>query len=183
MKPRVWLGGLAGVLALAILAMGWGGLAAGGRPAAQPAHSVPTPNPPRLPTRPEAQAPALSAIDAPSPTCYCPARNTGRCYIEWQYFYVTAAASQYVISMTVAIDGQVRAYHGGFFQTAMYVPSDFYGDGFGVSCGRPTAEGLGNTYDFLIQARETGGGAMETRGTVTCPADVALLYVPLLRRD
>jgi hypothetical protein len=71
-----------------------------------------------LPQR-EADAPAISFIDSPSPTCYLPAPGTGACYIQWEYLSVTAAAGANIISMTVSIDNELRAYHGGFFQTSM----------------------------------------------------------------
>ncbi|MBI5652524.1 MAG: hypothetical protein HZC40_19060, partial [Chloroflexi bacterium] len=98
--------------------------------------STPRARPPHL-----AEAPAISFIDSQSATCYSPATETGVCYIQWNYLYVTAAASQYIISMTLEINGAVRAYHAGFFQTYMYIPGDLYGPGFKVVCGLPGAGG------------------------------------------
>ncbi len=143
------------------------------------------PEPPRRVIDDSPKAPTISFIDSPNPTCYRPAPGTGTCYLQWSYLYVTAATSQYVISMTVAIDGEVRAYHAGFFQTYMYVPGEMYGPGFKVTCGFPGASGnpaMGNTYSYVIRARESGGLASANYGSVMCPADVARLYFPLLQK-
>ena len=88
MRAHAWRLGLAGALALIALAVGWGMLAVGAAVEAPPAarlfQAAGTPAPLRLALRPDAEAPAISAIDAPSPTCYCPVKNTGRCYLQWQ---------------------------------------------------------------------------------------------------
>jgi hypothetical protein len=90
-----------------------------------------------------------------------------------------------MISMTVSIDGHLRAYHSGFFQTTMFVPGEMYDPGFRVTCGFPGAggtAGMGNTYSYIIRARETGGLAAANYGSVTCPADVVTVFVPLILR-
>ncbi|HTP07569.1 MAG TPA: hypothetical protein VMP08_04920, partial [Anaerolineae bacterium] len=132
-----------------------------------------------LQTRSETARPDISFIDNPSATCYVAARNTGQCNIQWNYLYVTASTSQYIISMTVEIDGRMRAYHSGFFQTYMYIPSDLYGDGFQVTCGKPDANGQGKTYAYTVRARESGGLSAANYGSVTCPGDVAMVYLPV----
>jgi hypothetical protein len=106
-------------------------------------------------------------------------RNT--CYIEWSYLYVTASTSQYIISMTVSIDNRLVAYHSGFFQTYMYIPSDMMGRGFNVACGPRSANGLGKSYAYTLRARETGGLGAANYGSVTCPG-VYLVYAPLIKR-
>ncbi len=66
-----------------------------------------------------------------------PEAHKDTCYIQWDYLQVSASTSQYIISMTLAIDGQMRAYHAGFFQTSMYVPTDIFRPGLRVTCGPP----------------------------------------------
>lgn len=129
----------------------------------------------------EIDQPTISFIDSPSATCYQPVSNRNDCYISWSYLYVTAATSQYIISMTVSIDNQLRAYHSGFFQTSMYVPSDLYGRGFKVACGPRNRNGLGNSYAYTLRARETGGLSAANYGNVQCPG-VFLVYAPIVRR-
>jgi hypothetical protein len=130
-------------------------------------------------------APASATISLESPTCRLPVPNTATCYIEWSYLYaVPVLSGQYMISMTVSIDDQPRAYVGGFFQTYMYIPNDMLRPGFKVACGAPGAGGipeLGASYRFLIQARATGGGPeAQASGTVSCPADLARLQLPFI---
>jgi hypothetical protein len=129
----------------------------------------------------EIEQPAISFIDSPSATCYQPDTSRNTCYIEWNYLYVTASSSQYIISMTVSIDNRVVAYHSGFFQTSMYIPDDMVGHGFKVACGPRNANGLGKSYAYTLRARETGGLSAANYGSVTCPG-VYLLYAPLIRR-
>jgi len=186
-----------GILTLAGLAMAWGIVltrpAAGLQVAAKPASSagnVPTmtpagPDQPRREFQGDAEAPAISFIENPSPTCYRPAQGTGVCYIQWQRLRVTAASSQYIISMTVTIGDRLRAYHAGFFQTTMEVPGDMYSPGFRVACGPSGAGGLagwGNTYTYTVRARETGGLSAANYGSVTRPADVPNIAMPLVLR-
>lgn len=130
-------------------------------------------------------SPAISFIDSPSATCFRPVAGTGACFIEWNYLNVTAASGSYIISMTVAIDNRIRAYHSGFFQTSMYIPSDMTTPGYQVTCGKPGSGGQpdwGKTYSYVIRARETGGLSAANYGSVTCPADIVKIYLPLLQK-
>ena len=129
----------------------------------------------------EIEQPAISFIDSPSATCYQPDTSRNTCYVEWSYLYVTAGASQYIISMTVSLDNRLVAYHSGFFQTSMYIPDALVGHGFKVACGPRDASGLGKTHTYTLRARETGGLGAANYGSVTCPG-VYLVYMPLIRR-
>ena len=129
----------------------------------------------------EIDQPTISFIDSPSATCYQPVTSRNDCYISWSYLYVTAATSQYIISMTVNIDNRLRAVHSGFFQTSMYIPSDLYGRGFKVACGPRGSNGLGKSYAYTLRARETGGLSAANFGSVQCPG-VYLVYAPIVRR-
>jgi hypothetical protein len=135
--------------------------------------------------RREADSPAVSFIDSPSPTCYRPALGTGACYIQWEYLSVTAAAGANIISMTVSIDNELRAYHGGFFQTSMIIPAQMTASGYRVTCGLPGSGGLpdwGQNYSYQIRARDTAGLSAANSGSVRCPADTVTLYLPLVVR-
>jgi len=140
---------------------------------------------PGLPRR-EGGTPDISFIESPSPTCYRPVPGTGVCYIQWSHLRVEATPPEYIVTMTLSIDGQLRAYHQGFFQTAMFVPGGVYGPGFAVTCGWPGSgeeAGLGRTYNYVIRARETGGLGASNYGSVTCPADVLYIFLPLVPKD
>ncbi len=171
---------LIGVIGAIFLAMALGSQAA-------PLPNKPTASHP-LPYRETSgngRSPDISYIDSPNPTCFRPTSGTGSCYIQWSYLNVSASSGAYVISMTVTIDDQIRAYHAGFFQTSMTIPGKMSGLGYKVTCGAP-GEGSqapwGNTYTYAIRAHETAGLTAANYGSVTCPADLALVYLPFTRK-
>ncbi len=194
---RFWRISLLGLVSLLGLAFAWGAVRAAGyarSSAPPPPTPAPSPtalfNPPEVspadaapgserqrdPTHPD--APAISFIDSPDATCYLPRPGTNDCYITWRYLNVAAAASQYIISMTVNISNQNRAYFSGFFQNSMYIPGDMLGKGFRVACGTPgsgSLPGYGRQYPYTIRARETGGLSAANYGSVTCPGDYVSL--------
>ena len=92
---------------------------------------------------------------------------------------MTAASGAYINNLTITIDGFIRAYHSGFFQTSMYIPGQMFDAGFAVTCGAPVA-GFGRNYNYAIRASETGGAASTNSGSVTCPGDVATIFLPLV---
>ena len=119
-----------------------------------------------------AEAPAISFIDSPSATCDRIEKLSSTCQISWEYLYVAAGTGQYIIDMTVEIDGRLRAVMQGFFQTYAYVPAEMLAPGFGVPCGAPGASGdpnRGAAVGYAIRARETGGLTTANYGTAWCP--------------
>lgn len=125
-------------------------------------------------------SPDISFIDSPSATCELPRRGTDACYITWSYLSVSAAPSNYIITMTVAIDNRPRARSQGFFQTSMYVPTEMLT--FRVPCGVPGASGdpdWGLSHSYTVRARDTTGLKAANYGSVYCPAD----QVPLASAD
>jgi hypothetical protein len=120
----------------------------------------------------KAESPDISGIDASTPTCYRAAVNSETCFVEWSYLYVTAGAGQYILDMRINIDGRVRSFSQGFFQTYMYIPADMYEPGFAVPCGLAGAGGvanLGNLYSYLISARDSAGQTATSIGSLYCP--------------
>ena len=174
---------LARVMALFVLLVAWpaGSVPAG---AVQPPPGVNQPAPRR--ERPAAPAaPNISFIDSPAATCERLEPKTNTCLINWPYMSVTASTSQYVITMTVAIDNRMVAVNSGFFQASMYVPSTLYGKGFRVSCGAPGSGGnpdMGGSHSWVLRARETGGLSAANYGTVICPMGTREVYLPVLLR-
>jgi hypothetical protein len=85
--------------------------------------------------------------------------------------------------MTLTIDGRLRAYFSGFFQNQMIIDSGMYQPGFRVVCGFPDSgaiAGMGKTYTYVISARDTSGPPLSNYGSVTCPADVVKVYLPVI---
>lgn len=119
-------------------------------------------------------APQISFIDSPTAQCVQLERYKDTCYIQWYALQVAASSPAYVISMTVAIDDRLRANYSGFFQSSMFVPAGFHSPGFRVACGPPGASGkpnLGETYPYILRARDSNGLSAANYGSVTCPAD------------
>jgi hypothetical protein len=130
-------------------------------------------------------APTISFIDSQTPACIQLDYQRDFCEIQYNYLYVTAATSQYMISMSVRIDDRIRGYYSGFFQNYMYVPADMNGLGFTVRCGPPGSGGnpyLGKAYSYVIRARETSGLSAANYGTVYCPAGPRMIHLPLVRK-
>ena len=133
--------------------------------------------------RRERAAVLISFIDSPTATCYHSAEANDICHVNWEQLSVTASASQYIIRMTVEIDGRLRAVHHGFFQDSMTVQAEMFGDGFEVACGDAGAGGdpdFGNSYPFIIRAEETGGLSATNFGTVFCPARLTTPVTPAI---
>jgi hypothetical protein len=191
-KRMLWI---AGCLALALLLLGAGSVIAGiqtperlvetqvsgtGGPVSERQREVVSDAAPDA----AQNAPEISFIDSPSATCYQLVQNTNACTINWNYLNVSAGTSSYMISMTVSIDNQMRAYYSGFFQNSMYIPYGMNAPGFKVSCGLPGAGGkpdLGNAYAYTIRARATDGLSSANYGTVYCPSYISHIYLPYAR--
>ncbi len=156
----------------------WGAVkAAAGMQAGLP-QVTPTP----LPEKPAVELPNISFIESPTASCELSRRNTGSCTITWSYLYAYADPN-YMITMTVDIDDHARARFQGFFQTYMFVPTEFLY--FDVPCGAPGSGGdplLGMTHSYTIRARDSAGLKSSNYGSVTCPADQPHIYLPLLRK-
>jgi hypothetical protein len=185
MSKKTWeILSLSTVLLL-LVASGWGMAVqteAAGNQRAVPGHTAE----PRQESDANPDAPTISFIDSPSATCYQPMPDSDACYINWSYLSATASTSQYIISMTIAIDNRMVANYQGFFQTSLYVPSDLNGDGFRVSCGSPGAAGvpgLGRSHSYTVRARETGGLKAANHGSVTCPVGLYRVFLPVTLRS
>ncbi len=127
---------------------------------------------------------AISNITSLSPTCTRPVENTGACYVNWYYHYVSADPS-YINYLSIKIDGRWVAYHRGFFQQSMTIFGNMYGKGFRVNCGLPGSGGnpdFGKVYNYEIRAIAVDGTSAVNFGSVTCPFDVVKVYLPSIRR-
>ncbi len=117
-------------------------------------------------------SPSIGFIASQTPSCYQPDPAQNACYINWYYLSVDASPN-YMITMTVALNPNIRAHYSGFFQTSMYVPYNMQPAGFKVVCGLSGAggiAGLGNAYAYTIRARDSANTGSANYGTVYCPA-------------
>lgn len=132
------------------------------------------------------ETPSISFIDSPTASCEREQRLSGTCAVDWQYLYVSAGDGQYLIEMTIEIDGRLRAVMAGFFQTWMYVPADMLTPGFHVPCGAPGEGGdpnRGAAVSYIVRARETGGLTAANYGTVYCPYSLLVFTDDFERGD
>jgi len=93
------------------------------------------------------------------------------------------ADPNYMVTMTVSIDDNFRARYSGFFQTSMVVPSEMMT--FQVQCGAPGSGGdpyYGAVHTYTLRARDSAGLSAANYGSVTCPADLARVYLPVVKR-
>jgi hypothetical protein len=168
-------------LAIMMLSLAWVGVIAAARTVERQAQTQsPTPDVQRE-REAEPAAPDISFIDSPSATCSRAVAGTNACTIEWNYFSVNAG-SNYMLTMTVSIDGKIRANTQGFFQNSMYIPGDLLARGFQVDCGLPGASGdpaLGQAHSYILRAKDSTGLSAANYGSVTCPSDI----VPLAQLD
>ena len=179
------LGGFACLLGLVILAAIWWGVI--DRASAAPLYrTLYSEVPPDRERQSSPGSPEISFIDSPTAECYLPDLKKNACFIQWEYLQVSATSPAYIISMTVSIDNHLRAHYSGFFQDYMYVPVDAHIPGFKIDCGSLGQGGnadMGNTYSYVIRARETGGLSSANYGSVTCPAFQGYdTYLPLIMR-
>ncbi len=167
---------------LRFLALGWVGLLAALGSSAWPATGSALSSGQNEAHReaPDGESPArerlaerISFIDSPSATCYALTPGRDECFLQWEHLSVSTATPDYLIELTLTIDGAFRAIHSGFFQRSIYVPADFYQPGFRVDCGRPGDSGdptLGLTHSYAVRARDTKGLSAANYGVATCPA-------------
>jgi hypothetical protein len=142
--------------------------------------SIPTPTP--LPNQMQASSPEISFIDSPTASCILPEMNTGVCFMTWNFMYANADPN-YMVTMTVSIDNKLRARYSGFFQTSMVVPSEMMT--FQVQCGAPGSGGdpyYGAVHSYILRARDSAGLSAANYGSVTCPADLARVFLPFVKR-
>lgn len=118
-----------------------------------------------------AAAPTISFIDSQSAHCYQPNPAQDVCYVAWQSMYVTASPN-YMIKLTVELDGRRVMNVAGFFQTTLSIDRSSSGpNGFRVACGPPTVADplLGNSYAYTIRAQDSAMLNAANYGSVTCP--------------
>lgn len=148
-------------------------------------HQVITPYPDNRIETESVEIDAISIIQSKSPSCILPVPHTGTCYIKWGEISVNTTDSSYINYLYIKINNKGVAYHRGFFQQYMNIPSEMYGSGFRVTCGFPGAGGtpdFGNIYTYEIRAADTSGATTANFGSVLCPADIVNIYLPAVRR-
>lgn len=135
---------------------------------------------------PHPQTPDLSALASQTPFCYKPRLRTDTCLVSWYQLSVSTTDPARMSSLTITIDGKLRANFQGFFQNSFYIPYSLFKPGFQVACGYLGASGvagMGKRYTYVVYAIDSTNASVTNSGNVVCPAnDLLRNYLPLLRK-
>jgi hypothetical protein len=129
------------------------------------------------------QATSVS-IAMSNPSCVQVRPPSGACSI--QVGSLTVSGSDPTFSrLEVLVNGKLRVYMGGFFESSAYLTYPMVPGGLVVACGRPNASGLpnyGRAYSLTANAYMVDGTSASDSMTVFCPAYDGITYLPLIRK-
>jgi len=83
------------------------------------------------------------------------------------------------------VNGKLRMYMGGFFESTAYLAPSMIPNGLMVTCGRSNASGnsnYGKAYLVAANAYMADGTSASDSMTVFCPAYDGAIYLPLIRK-
>jgi hypothetical protein len=130
-----------------------------------------------------AQAASVS-IGMSNPACVQVLSESGMCSI--QVGSLTASGSDQTFSrLEVLVDGKLRVYMGGFFESSAFLTYRMVPGGLKVACGRPNDGGLpnyGRSYLLSANAYMGDGTSASSSMTVFCPAYDGKTFLPLIKR-
>lgn len=134
----------------------------------------------------DVEMPETDDMYSMTPHCYKLQPRTDICYINWYDMAVQVEDPISITSITIKIDGKMRANYQGFFQSNAYISNKVNGLGFQVSCGYEGADGyagLGYRHTYAISyVNSLENGELHT-GSALCPANNLLpVYLPLLSK-
>lgn len=119
-----------------------------------------------------------------NPSCVQVRSTSGACSI--QVGSVVASGSDTTFSrLEVLVDGKLRIYIGGFFESTAYLTYPMVPAGLAVACGRSNASGspnYGRAYSLAAHATMVDGTSASDSMTVFCPAYDGVTYLPLIRK-
>ena len=158
-----------------------------GDPAA--AHILQPPLPTEPSTSEEVQLPSspdISNLVTLTPNCYKTYLRSDTCYVSWYRMTVQTTAPARMRSLTITIDGKLRANFQGFFQSSFTLVQGIFNPGFQVSCGSEGSggvAGMGQTYSYTIRAVDSNSDGILASGNVVCPANNLLpIYLPVIKK-
>jgi hypothetical protein len=129
------------------------------------------------------QATSIS-ITMSNPSCVQVLPPSGACSI--QAGSVFASGSDATFSrLEVLVDGKLRVYMSGFFESSAYLAYPMMPGGLTVACGRSNASGspnYGKAYSVAANAYMVDGTSASASMTVFCPAYDGATYLPVIRK-
>ena len=140
---------------------------------------------PGEPTRAELLQGITLSVNMSNPTCVQSPPASGSCSI--QIGNLTATGSDPSFSrVEVLINGKLRVYMAGFFESTAYLTYPMVPGGLEVACGRPNDGGLpnyGRSYLLTANAYMVNGTSATRSMNVFCPAYDGKTYVPLILKN
>jgi hypothetical protein len=124
------------------------------------------------------------SIQMSNPSCHQVLPASGECSL--QIGSLIASGSDPSFSrVEVLVNGKLRIYMGGFFESSAYLTYPMMPGGLAVACGRPDDGGLpsyGKAYSLTANAFMVDGTSATDSLTVFCPAFDGKIYAPLVRK-
>ena len=119
-----------------------------------------------------------------NPSCSEAVSSNGACSIE--IGNLAASGSDPSFSrIEVLIDGKLRVYMAGFFESTAYLNPPMLPGGLAVKCGRPNSGGspdYGKAYLLTVNAYMADGTSASDSQNVFCPAFEATIYMPVVHK-
>lgn len=129
--------------------------------------------------------PATSvSIYMSNPACVQVLSTSGACSIQFGSLIASGSAPTFS-RLEVLVNGKLRVYMGGFFESSAYLTYPMLPGGLAVACGRPNASGspnYGRGYLLTANAYMVDGTSATDSVTVFCPAYDGKTYLPLIRK-
>ena len=127
-------------------------------------------------------SPQATTLTVSNPYCSLVTPSTGACYINIRYL---SASDPLLTHVEITVNGKVRAYMTGFFETSAALSAGMLNDGLQVVCGKPNVSGipnLGYQYSVGISVYANGSPTTTDTAVVTCPAFEAKINLPFIKR-
>jgi hypothetical protein len=124
------------------------------------------------------------SINMSNPTCVHILPTSGACSI--QIGSLTASGNDQSFSrVEVLVNGKLRVYMSGFFESSAFLAYPMVSGGLIVACGRSNDGGLpnfGRAYLLTANAYMADGTSASSSMNVFCPAFEGVTYFPLILR-
>jgi len=129
------------------------------------------------------QASSVS-INMSNPSCVQVSQANGVCAIQLPYL-VASGSDPSFSRLEVLVNGKLRLYEGGFFESIGYFTYQMLPGGLKVVCGKPNASGnpdYGKIYPVTVNAYMADGASASDSMNVACPAFEARIFLPSIKK-
>jgi hypothetical protein len=123
------------------------------------------------------------SVNMSNPSCV-QIRSSGTCAIQFGSLIASGSDTSFS-RLEVMVNGKLRAYMGGFFESTAYLVYPMVPGGLAVACGRSNASGssnYGRAYVLTANAYMVDGTSASDSMTVFCPPYDGVTYLPLIRK-